>query len=129
MKRVKIIIAVCTIFMLGSSLVYAGTSSVGYSTTVGKVNGSGYTAYQTKTTTGANGSLRSDEVGGKYTVDARMQDRNGIIGAWTYGVNDNKTYTLKGHINQKKDYGIRVQFSNDLNTFVNVQVEGSFKGN
>ena len=129
MKKFKVFITILVILAVGSSMAYAGTSYKSYSTTVGKLNGNGYTAYQTKAKTGANGTLVSSSVGGKYTVDARMQDKNGIIGPWTRDVDDNKTYTLKGHANHIKGYGIRVHFSNDLTTTVDIQVEGKWKSN
>ncbi|MEG0923445.1 MAG: hypothetical protein RR313_02760 [Anaerovoracaceae bacterium] len=129
MKRVRVLIAVCMILVLGSSMVYAGTSYGRFSTTVGDMNGNGYTAYQTKALTGAEGSLDCDYVGGDYTVDARMQSEPGIIGAWTRNVTDNTTYALGSHSLQSKGERIRIQFSNDLTTLVDVQVEGRWKSN
>ena len=49
----------CALAFAGAALVlsgagaYAGTSYEGYSTTVGKLNGNGYTSYQKKSATGA----------------------------------------------------------------------------
>lgn len=50
----------------------AGTEFEFYDTTVGKVNGNGYTGFQTKITTGAAADLYSYIVGGNYEVDVRQ---------------------------------------------------------
>ncbi len=110
-------------------MVYAGTSYVEYSTTVGRFNGAGYTSYQTKSISGANGMLYSRSVGGDYVVDARMQKDDGVAGLWTRDVDDNSNYYLDGHVSHYNGSSVRVQFSNDWNTTVNVQVEGSWKSN
>lgn len=115
--------------MFGSTMVYAGNSYVGYSTTVGRFNGDGYTAYQKKSISGANGRLHSSNVGADYTVDARMQEDDGTVGSWTRSIGDNNYYDLDGDVNHKRGDSVRVQFSNDWNTSVNVQVDGSWKSN
>lgn len=125
-KSLLLGVAICSI---GSSMVYAGTSYSSYNTTVGRFNGSGYTGYQTKTTSGANGNLRSKSVGGSYVVDARMIESNGTAASWRRNITDNKNYALDGHYSHKKGDRVRVQFSNDLTTPVNVQVTGSWKSN
>ncbi len=58
--------------MLISNIVCASTRYKNYDTTVGKLNGNGYTGYQTKIVSGANGTLRSNSVGGKYKVDVQV---------------------------------------------------------
>jgi len=92
-------------------------------------NGNGYTAYQTKSTSGANGELSSGNVGGDYVVDARMQENDGTAGSWTRNVDDNTDYYLDGHISHVRGDYVRVQFSNDWNTAVSVQVDGSWRSN
>ena len=62
---------------LGGVSAYAGTTYTSYNTTVGMLNGNGYTGYQTKTTSSAAGNLRSGTVGGSHVVDARMQASSG----------------------------------------------------
>lgn len=104
----------------------AGTSYSGYNTTVGKFNGSGYTAYQTKTTSGAYGNLNSTTVGGSYTVDARMQSSTGT-GAWVRSVGDNDSRTLPNSVSSGRS--ARAEFSNDATTPVDVQVSGSWRSN
>lgn len=123
------IVATCTVLAMGVTMVYAGTTYESYSTTVGRVNGSGYTDYQSKTTNGANGDLSSTYVGGDYTVDARMQEDDGTAGAWTRDVDDNERRDLDGHVDHKAWDSVRVQFSNDFFTFVNVQVKGKWRSN
>lgn len=105
----------------------AGTTYSSYSTTVGSYNGSGYTSYQTKATSGAYGNLSSSVVGGSYTVDARMTSPSGGTGSWVQSVGDNDSRSLPNSI--AKGSSARVQFSNDLTTPVNVQVSGSWRSN
>ncbi len=104
----------------------AGTTYTSYNTTVGKFNGSGYTGYQTKASSGTYGNLRSTSVGGKYTVDARMQASSGT-GSWVRSVNSNQVRNLPNSV--ARGSKARVQFSNDLTTPVNVQVTGSWRSN
>lgn len=106
--------------------VQAGTSYSSYNTTVGAFNGSGYTGYQTKASSGTYGNLNSGTVGGSYTVDARMQASSGT-GSWVRNVTDNDSRTLPNSVPSGTD--ARVQFSNDLTTPVNVQVTGSWRSN
>lgn len=88
MKKSKIIISILSLGILGISTVQAGTASSGYNTTVGKLNGKGYTGYQTKSISGANGHLKSKKVGGDYFVDARMINSNGTAGGWRRNITD-----------------------------------------
>lgn len=129
MKKIRIIIATCLICALGAGTAFAGTAYSNYSTTVGRLNGSGYTSYQRKAISGANGNLNSRLVGGNYVVDARMQEKNGASGAWTRNITDNTFYELDSHVNHSKGDSVRVHFSNDWNTPVNVQVAGSWRSN
>lgn len=129
MKKIKSLLALCAVLALGSTMVYAGTSYEGYSTTVGRFNGNGYTSYQAKSTSGANGYLSSRYVGQDYVVDARMQENDGTSGSWTRDIGDATLYELDGHFEHKSGDSVRVHFSNDWNTSVDVQVEGSWKSN
>lgn len=106
--------------------VQAGTSYSSYDTTVASFNGSGYTGYQTKTNAGTYGNLNSSNVGGSYTVDARMQASSGT-GAWARSVTDSDSRNLSNSV--PKGTSARVQFSNDVTTPVNVQVTGSWRSN
>lgn len=108
---------------------YAGTTSRSYDTTVGKFNGSGYTGYQVKDATGTPGDLNSTFVGGSYKVDGRMVDDSGDTGDWERNIDDWSVVTLDGDNQQLSGEEIRVQFSNDLSTPVDVQVTGSWKSN
>lgn len=104
----------------------AGTSYYDYNVVVPKFNGSGYTAKQTKATSGAFGSLKSDIVGGSYTVDARMKSTSGT-GSWVYSVSDGDIRDLPNSI--VKGLSAQVEFSNNLGTSVDVRVTGSWKSN
>lgn len=114
--------------MLFAATAFAGTSKTGYNTTVGKFNGSGYSDYQKKATSGANGWIYSTRVGGSYTVDVRMNSTAGN-GAWLRNLNDGTSASLPGHSSQTAGSSVRLKFSNDITTPVNVQVEGSWKSN
>ncbi|WP_074033560.1 MULTISPECIES: hypothetical protein [unclassified Exiguobacterium] len=104
----------------------AGTTYSNYDTTVASFNGSGYTGYQTKSSSNASGTLSSKTVGGSYTVDARMTASSGT-GSWVRSVSDNETRSLSNSISSGRS--TRVQFSNDLTTPVSVQVTGQWKSN
>ncbi|MDE7425915.1 MAG: hypothetical protein K2N51_19825 [Lachnospiraceae bacterium] len=114
--------------MLFAATAFAGTSTTGYNTTVGKFNGSGYSDYQTKAISGANGWIYSTRVGGNYTVDVRMNSSAGN-GSWLRNLNDGTSASLPGNSAQTAGKSIRLKFSNDITTPVNVQVEGSWKSN
>jgi hypothetical protein len=126
-KKVKAVMLIVAILMLGSTIVYAGTSYEGYDTTVGSFHGSGYTGYQTKSTSGANGDLYSSEVGGDYVLSARMLEYDGT--AYTNNIGDNNHYTLAGNPNHLAGESIKVHFRNNWTTPVNVQVRGSWRSN
>lgn len=129
MKKVKVLLVAMAVAVLGSVVTYAGTAYVSYNTTVGRLNGSGYTGYQSKSVSGANGDLRSGSVGGSYVVDARIIDSAGHVGSWTRNIGDNGNYVLDGNVKHTSGDRVRVQFSNDWNTPVNVQVTGSWRSN
>lgn len=109
--------------LLGGGAAYAGQTYKSYNTTVGKFNGSGYTGYQTKSITGAAGKLDSGSVGGSYKVDARMEGSKD--GDWATEITDGSFRYLYNQSGAGS--GVRVQFSNDWNTRVNVQVSGQWK--
>lgn len=117
----------CFVMMLGFTA-QAGTEFADFNTTVGKFNGSGYTGTQRKAYSGANGYVSTSSVGGGYSVDARMVSGN-IKGGWTRGISGNCGQELPGNSQQKKGKNVRVQFSNNITTPVNVQVTGRWKSN
>ncbi|WP_342372714.1 hypothetical protein PCC79_00745 [Propioniciclava soli] len=124
-KKFAIPLAVVGMLAVGTSA-WAGTTFQGYSTTVGKLNGNGYTAYQTKVGAGTAADLRSGTVGADYVVDARLQAAAGT-GGWARDVGDNDTRQLWNSV--QKGASARVQFSNDWNTAVDVQVSGTWRSN
>ncbi len=127
-KMLKAFAAAGVTVMLFSTVACAGTTYSGYNTTVGKLNGNGYSNYQKKTTAGANGYIKSNKVGGKYEVDARMNSTSGN-GAWLRNLDDGTNASLPGNSKQIAGCSVRVQFSNDVLTPVNVQVDGEWKSN
>lgn len=129
-KKLRGLLSVVAIpVLLGTTMVFAGSSYIGYNTTVGRLNGNGYTGYQTKSTSGANGNLSSSLVGGRYFVDVRMQESNGTAGAWARDVRSGSYRDLDGNVNHRRGDSIRLQFSNDFDTPVAVQVSGSWRSN
>ena len=124
-KKFAIPLAVVGMLAVGTSA-WAGTSFQSYSTTVGKFNGNGYTAYQTKSGAGTAADLRSKSVGADYVVDARLHASSGT-GGWARDVGDNDTRQLWNSV--QKGASARVQFSNDWNTSVDVQVSGTWRSN
>lgn len=114
--------------VLFTATAFAGTSTTTYNTTVGKFNGSGYSGYQTKSISGANGWLYSTMVGGNYKVDVRMNSSSGN-GSWLRNVTDGTSASLPGKSTQRAGSSIRLKFSNNVTTPVNVQVVGSWKSN
>lgn len=127
-KMLKAVAVAGAAVMLIGTTAFAGENYSTYNTTVGKINGNGYSGYQTKAISGANGYIRSTSVGGDYQVDVRMNGANGN-GAWLRNVDDGTNAEIPGNSKQKKDDSVRLQFSNDLTTTVDVQVSGSWKSN
>ena len=126
MKIKRFAIPLVVVMLAVGTSAWAGTSFQSYSTTVGKFNGNGYTAYQTKSGAGTAADLRSKSVGADYVVDARLQASSGT-GGWARDVGDNDTRQLWNSV--QKGASARVQFSNDWNTSVDVQVSGTWRSN
>jgi len=129
MKKLSkvLLVGAVSVMLLGTSA-FAGINFEYYSTIVGRFNGSAYTDYQTKNTTGTDGYIISKKVGGDYVVDARMDCSLGS-GAWTRNVDDNQTRMLEGTSKQTKGCSVRAKFSNDITTPVAVHVKGEFMSN
>lgn len=128
MNLKKTVVATSLTVMMVTTAAVAGTSYSNYNTTVGRLNGNGYTGYQAKNKAGANGYIKSTNVGGNYVVDARMNSSSGN-GSWVRDLDDCENRSLPGNAKMKKGCSVRTQFSNDLNTPVAVQVTGSWKSN
>lgn len=102
----------------------AGTDNESYSTTVGNLGGYGYTGYQEKEISGTAGYGHSSNVGGSYSVSARMSSG----GSWTgYVIHDDQNYYLYNSVNAGTD--VRIQFKNSYTTPVDVQVSGYWRSN
>lgn len=115
------------LLLVGGMNAYASEVFEAYNTTVGKLGGSGYSGYQTKSITGAAGEIYPISVGGGYKVDARLISDNSK-GDWSTGIDN---YTSHRYLYNKisKNENTRVEFSNALNTTVSVQVTGQFRVN
>ena len=129
MRKTKTTAFAAALVCFSAITAYAGTSYSNYNTTVASFNGNGYTAYQTKATSGANGSLHSYTVGADYFVDVRMIGYDGQAGDWVRNVTDGTNSYLWGNSYQFSGESVRAQFSNDWNTPVSVQVVGEWKSN
>lgn len=127
-KGLKISVITAMSVMLLGTAAFAGTSYENYNTTVGRFNGNGYSSYQSKTTAGTNGYISSTKVGGSYVVDVRMNSSSGN-GSWVRDLDDNESRSLPGSSKMTKNTNVRLQFSNDWNTPVAVQVSGKWKSN
>lgn len=126
-KLISVVVVTCVV--ASSMCAFAGSTWESYSTTVGKLNGSGYTAYQTKKTTGASCGLQSVSVGADYVVDVRSIDNKGNSAAWARNVSDNDYRAIDGSSKHTSGSSVRLQFSNKLTTPVNVQVSGTWRSN
>jgi hypothetical protein len=109
-----------------AGLAQATYSYKSYNTTVGKFNGNGYTGTQTKTDAYEDGEIYSENVGGSYKVDGRLENYNGAhFGSTWQRLGDRTWKQLPNLINS--GWSTRVHFSNDLTTRVDVQVYGKFR--
>ncbi len=129
MKKKSVAAFILGIGLIASTAnVMAGTNYVYNTETVGSFNGYAYTPYDhTKTTSGANGYLRSWTVGVGYEVDVRMVDAQGTAGDWRRNVRSGTIGSLDGHQNHLKGDKMRLQFSNNINTPVHVEVTGEWR--
>ena len=128
MNLKKTVVTTSLAIMMLTATAMAGNTYSNYNTTVGRLNGNGYTPYQTKSTSGANGYIKSTTVGGKYLVDVRMNSSSGN-GKWVRDLDDQDNRSLPGSAKMKSVCYVRAQFSNDLTTPVAVQVAGQWKSN
>jgi len=117
---------VCCVSLL-SITAFAGTTMTSFSTTVGKINGNGYTTYQTKTTTGASPHLKCTNTGG-YNVDVRCNSSS-ASGSWYRNAKKGTDAYLTCTNNHTSGTSERLQFSNDLTTLVDTQCEGTWASN
>lgn len=98
-----------------------------FSTTVGKVNGNGYTGFQTKEVSGANAQVKKFANGG-YKADIRMIDRDGSNGTWTRQKSSG-SFSVDGHKSHIKGEGVRLQISNNSTTLKDTQASGEWQSN
>ncbi|MBK3913718.1 hypothetical protein [Listeria ivanovii] len=107
------------------SYVQAGSTYANYSTTVGKFNGNGYTAYQTKKVAGQKANVKSTKTGG-YKLNVRTNSA-GSNGTWSADFTNSKNIDLSnGH---NKGTKTRLHFSNKITTTRDVQASGSWRSN
>lgn len=104
-----------------------GTAYKPYNTTVGRINGNGYTGTDTKSVTGKQGNIRSTSVGGDYKVDVRMYKNDNSQGAWVYNITDNDNRQVPSRSDHMSGNSVKLRFSNKLSTTKEVQVTGSWR--
>lgn len=120
-------VAVMALAILGAgvSTAHADYGTQGYNTTVGRVNGNGYSGSERKSFTDDSGKIYSSTVGGNYRVDARMISQSGTwLGSGWARIDDGTQAPLTNWLTAGT--WVRIQFSNDVTTPVNVQVTGSW---
>lgn len=127
-KIIKAMLITGSALLLMGTSAFAGSSYEQYSLVVGRFNGSAFSFYQTKATAGADGYIDSNEVGGSYKVDVRMESDDGN-GEWLRNVTDGTNKAIPGTSKQKKGCSVRAEFSNDITTPVDVRVMGEWKSN
>lgn len=99
----------------------------GYDAQVGRFNGNGYTGSQSKAAADASAEIVSNQVGGNYNVDACLVSASAnicLLSPWVR-VGDNATYQVSNAAGAGAQ--VRIRFSNDLTTRVNVQVTGKWR--
>lgn len=122
----KILIGGFLLTLFGAGIVVeAGHSYRSYSTTVGRLNGSGYTGYQTKIVPGQKAKVYLKNNGG-YKVDVRTNSAESN-GEWSRNLIAGSEGDLtNGHDTDEK---VRLHFSNDITTRVKTQANGRWKSN
>lgn len=59
----------------------------------------------------------------------KILESNGTVGVWTRGITDYGSYYVDENYNHRRGDSVRLQFSNNWNTPVNVQVSGTWRSN
>lgn len=97
-----------------SGIALADTSNSSFSLNVPGGNRYVETGYsQTKTTSGANGSITIST--GSQACDARMVDAQGNAGAWVRQIKAKSTSSLPGHYKQVKGDKMKMGISSNWN--------------
>lgn len=125
-QKGKVLMLLMALIIMGSVSAYAGTYMEEFSTTVPRFNGSGYTKYQEKVISSMDADVEIDYVGGDYVVDARL-DSADRKSSWIRDIDDDMYFYIPNTIQAGKN--CRVEFSNDWDTPVKVQVEGEWRSN
>jgi len=129
--RKKIMAVTFMLALVGGPIASAQTSYANFSTTTGRLNGSGYTAYQKKTNASNSGDVQKFYNGGD-NADIRMKSSVGR-GRWGGGTwrrqigSQSTTTTIAPHSSVKSGTNVRIQVSNNLTTTVNTQSSGSWR--
>lgn len=124
-RAVAMAVSALAILGAGASTAHADYGTQGYNTTVGRFNGDGYSGSERKSFTDDSGRIYSGSVGGNYQVDARMISQSGTwLGSGWARIDDGTVASLTNWLTAGT--WVRVHFSNDLGTRVNVQVTGSW---
>lgn len=125
-KRLSATVAITAILAGGAGAsAWAATTYSSYDTTVGRLGGSGYSGSQTKSSTGAQGTIKSVTVGGGYSLMVALQRTDTGKDGTAVRIDDNQTKFLNNEI--EKGAKARLHFTNDWNTLVNVQADGKFR--
>lgn len=130
-KKMKALLgagAVLVAVGFGATAAQAGTSYVGFNVDMPNLQQGQDTAGQTKSTTGASGTVRIDGVGGGYKANAKMrQGSPAQFGTEVKGLGGGSSASLANSFQSGKY--VYVHLTNNTWTTVKVNVAGSFRSN
>lgn len=130
-KRLHAVILVLAITSLLSCTVFAASGLSAWCIVPG-INGSAYSEDSAvKETTGSSAYIYDATVGGGYEVDVRQYcSSNKVTGAWTRNLSTvNNAAYVEGTTRMLAGNTVCLQFSNDLTTLVDVEVNGTWNSN
>lgn len=107
---------------------YATMNYDKFSVTVPKVNGDAYTGSQKKVQADAPAELRHVSVGGNYGVDACVVGKDSsicLVSPWKRLKGKDVSQSIPNAAGETSS--VRIRFSNDVKTLVNVAVKGEWR--
>ena len=132
-KSLKAILGGVAMFSLCITSSFAGemmtrnTSYSSYSFTVPKLSSTVASAYnQTKQYSSRTGNIRSTNVGGNYTIKARMESSK-YSGAYVGGITDNDNRSLPVHLGHTKCTSMRLRLASYTTNVVDVTATGQWR--
>lgn len=129
LRKVGVVMALAVIVAIGSPLAAAaGTTYSGFSVTIGKFGGNGYTANQTKAASGGSGNVNISFVGNNYQVGASMLRSDNVQeGTKRYNLGAGYSATLPNSISAGK--AVKMKLWGNPVWPVAVQANGTWRSN